>query len=157
METFGKPTITPFIYYTGKLSAYLTWVAFFLQIAGIDIRIVVLPPWLMNSTLLIALIGTIFAIAAMKDLGSSLRFGLPTISTEFKSKGLYAISRNPIYLGIFALTGAAMTYTFNPIVIILGIYGILTHHLITLSEEKFLKGRFGQPYIEYCRKVRRYL
>jgi protein-S-isoprenylcysteine O-methyltransferase Ste14 len=157
MEIFGKPAISPFIYFTGKFSAYLVWAALLFEFAGVKIRVTPIPSWLQWLSIFLAILGGLYALAAMKDLGGSLRFGLPVTRTEFKSGGLYAVSRNPIYLGFFIVTAAAMIYTFNPFVILLGIYGIYTHHKITLSEEAFLRERFGGQYIEYCQKVRRYI
>ena len=37
MELIGKPTIHPFIFFTGKISGYLTWVNSFLMICGIEL------------------------------------------------------------------------------------------------------------------------
>jgi protein-S-isoprenylcysteine O-methyltransferase Ste14 len=37
------------------------------------------------------------------------------------------------------------------------VIGIYVHHLIILSEERFLEGRFGGDWIAYKKKVRRYL
>jgi protein-S-isoprenylcysteine O-methyltransferase Ste14 len=50
-----------------------------------------------------------------------------------------------------------MLYWINIIVIILGIYSIITYHLIILGEEKFLEERFGDEYFSYKNKVRRYI
>jgi protein-S-isoprenylcysteine O-methyltransferase Ste14 len=73
-------------------------------------------------------------------------------------EGIYAHSRNPMYVGNFLLlTGLAIIYH-SPIVyfVALPVYllGILA---IVRSEEEFLKGKFGSEYEDYCRRVNRFL
>ena len=101
--------------------------------------------------------GSPIAIIGMLNLGSSLRFGLPEEKTGLRKTGLYRFSRNPIYAGFYLITISSMLYCANPLVIILGIYGIYVHHRVVLSEEGFLENRFGREYEEYREKVRRYL
>ena len=62
-----------------------------------------------------------------------------------------------MYLGFNLLTISAMIYTMNIWIIIIGIYSIIIYHLIIIGEERFLKNRFGQEYISYRNKIRRYL
>jgi protein-S-isoprenylcysteine O-methyltransferase Ste14 len=93
----------------------------------------------------------------MLNIGESLHVGLPEGNTTLKTGGLYRFSRNPIYVAVYLISLSAMAYTFNPIGIFLGLYCIVIHHMIVLSEEEFLKKRFGKDYIEYCGKVRRYI
>ncbi|RXJ43752.1 methyltransferase family protein [Gelidibacter gilvus] len=110
--------------------------------------------------------GTIFVI-------TGLAFLLPAFVRFFKTKntlitikpanslqtsGIYAISRNPMYLGLLALyTGIAFfkgnlwTFLFIPFVIL-----VVTKFII-LKEEQYLGRNFGTDYIEYCKKVRRWI
>lgn len=157
IEIAGKTPINKYVYFTGKLSAYISWISIPLQVIGFNLRMIDLPRPLLKGAFITAVIGLAIGLIAMTNLGSSLRFGLPTGKTAFKTGGLYSISRNPIYVGFNLISLAAMVYTANIFVILLGIYGIYTHHLITLAEEKFLLGRFGQKYRDYLKRVRRYL
>jgi protein-S-isoprenylcysteine O-methyltransferase Ste14 len=43
------------------------------------------------------------------------------------------------------------------LVLILGIYSIITYDLIIRAEERFLKKRFGEEYQEYKERVNRYI
>jgi protein-S-isoprenylcysteine O-methyltransferase Ste14 len=38
-----------------------------------------------------------------------------------------------------------------------GIYSIVVYHLIIIGEEKFLEKAFREAYLEYKKKVRRYI
>jgi len=157
MNLIGKTTINPIIFYSGKISGYVTWIVQLLMMLGVDVIVRISYPYndyISYLTLLIALILIVFSLI---NLGRSTRLGLPTESTVFKTNGLYKISRNPMYVGFNLLTISSMIYTINIWIVILGIYSIAVYHLIILSEERFLENRFGKEYSEYKLKVKRYL
>ena len=62
-----------------------------------------------------------------------------------------------MYVGFNLLSVSAVLYTHNLTVLVLGMYSIFTYHLIILAEERFLEKRFNDKYLEYKRKVHRYL
>ncbi len=73
------------------------------------------------------------------------------------TKGLYQLSRNPIYLfSIIAFLGMAILCSSYIMLIILVIYPILQHPIIK-EEERFCRERYGNKYYEYAKRVRRYL
>ena len=74
------------------------------------------------------------------------------------NNGLFKISRNPMYLGmdlvlwgISIFLGSLITFIF-PILFI-----ILIERLFIESEEKSLEKRFGKRYLDYKKKVRRWI
>lgn len=156
MKIIGKATIHPFLFYSGKISGYSTWVLFFLSLIKIYSQN---NPSVYISILSVSLFtfGFIISITSMFNLGSSTRLGLPAETTHFKSSGLYKFSRNPMYLGFNLLTISSMIYLHNIPVAILGIYSLFIYHLIIISEEKFLFSTFGETYIKYKNHVRRYI
>jgi protein-S-isoprenylcysteine O-methyltransferase Ste14 len=101
-------------------------------------------------------VGSIFLIIAFRDLGDSLRVGLPGEETLLKTKGIYRFSRNPIYVGVDLIAIASVLFIPGIINIVCAIIGIAVHHAIILSEEKFLEGCFGKDWLSYKRKTRRY-
>lgn len=157
MEIIGKTTINPYLFYSGKIAGYLTWIVLFLLIFNIDI--VNKGSFYYNNyiSLIILVIGLAFTIISIVNLGNSTRLGLPTDDTIFKTNGLYRISRNPMYLGFNLLTISSMIYTLNIFIIIPGIYSIIIYHRIILAEEGFLESRFNDEYLNYKQKTRRYL
>jgi protein-S-isoprenylcysteine O-methyltransferase Ste14 len=156
MEIKGRPTIHPWLFYTGKIAGYLTWLIFYLsafhfyQLRLFHSRLTDL------LTVLILAVSIVFITLSLVFLGKSVRLGLPTVKTEFKTGGIYRISRNPMYIGLHLLTLASMVYTCHPVVIIMGIYSFAVYHYIILGEERFLTERFGDAYGYYRQKVRRY-
>lgn len=155
MEIIGKSTLHPLVFYTGKIAGYFTWVYMFLSVINIFDKITLCC----NRTIafILLFIGLVFVMLSLFNLGKSTRFGLPTNDTVFTTKGLYKISRNPMYVGIILLTIAPIIYTLNIFIILLGIYSIIVYHFIILKEEEFLENRFGKAYTDYKKKVRRYL
>ena len=157
MEWLGKPTINPLIFYSGKFSGYIAWGILLALLAGSS-----LPErkvFFYNNYIALPILaaGLILAGVSLINLGRSTRFGLPTDKTKFKTNGLYRLSRNPMYVGFDLITVAAIIYTLHWLVIILGVYSIITYHLIIKGEEKFLNDRFGDEYRNYQMNVRRYL
>jgi protein-S-isoprenylcysteine O-methyltransferase Ste14 len=73
-------------------------------------------------------------------------------------EGPYRLSRNPLYVGLLALylALALLTDTFwglvlFPVAVLLVLWGAIR------PEEHFLRERFGAPYDDYTRRVRRWL
>jgi len=97
------------------------------------------------------------SVLSLINLGSSTRLGLPSEITTFKTNGLYKYSRNPMYVGFNFLTIASMLYVWHIIILFLGLYSIIIYHFIILGEERFMESRFGEEYINYKQKVRRYI
>jgi protein-S-isoprenylcysteine O-methyltransferase Ste14 len=147
MDLIGKTTINPFLFYSGKILGYITWIVLFLLI--VKINVLELNSFRFNTYL--------SYITLIINLGRSTRLGIPSEDTIFKKKGLYKYSRNPMYVGFNLWTISAMVYTLNIWIILMGLYSILIYHLIILGEERFMEGRFGYDYMSYKTKVRRYL
>ena len=62
-----------------------------------------------------------------------------------------------MYVGFNLFSLSSILFVNNLLVLILGIYSIFAYHLIIIGEEVFLEGRFKEIYIEYKKKVRRYI
>ena len=72
--------------------------------------------------------------------------------------GIFSLSRNPMYLGFALLLGGVALFlgSLSPL-IILPIFVFLIEKNFIISEEKLLEKTFGQAYLEYKRKVRRWI
>jgi len=79
-----------------------------------------------------------------------------TSSDEPVTKGLYKISRNPIYVSlILAITGIGIAAASWIIILLVMVYVIITHQLV-LAEERHCLETYGEPYHEFKKKVPRY-
>ncbi len=72
-------------------------------------------------------------------------------------KGLYRVSRNPIYVSYFIYFLGCVLLTRSLILFALIIIFQISAHWIILSEERWCIKEFGEEYINYMEKVRRYI
>lgn len=156
-ELIGKTTVNPFLFYSGKIAGYITWLVYMLFIFGIRVFDISFSLYRMYFSYFLALIALFLIVFSLINLGKSTRLGLPSDQTVLKTRGIYTLSRNPMYAGFDLLTFASMIYTYNVFIIILGTYSIVVYHLIILGEERFLDSRFGSEFMNYKNKTRRYL
>jgi protein-S-isoprenylcysteine O-methyltransferase Ste14 len=108
----------------------------------------------------LALLGTgvmLFTLAILSLGTFSLRVGLPQENTSLHTSGVYRFSRNPMLLGLYLMALGSAIYVQNPMNWMLVIIALAVHHKIILAEEDFLHERFGDQWIEYRNRVRRYI
>jgi protein-S-isoprenylcysteine O-methyltransferase Ste14 len=79
-------------------------------------------------------------------------------STSLVTSGVYRISRHPMYLGfVLILVGVAIVLgSLTPFVAI-PIFAILMDMVFIQVEERMLEQEFGQVWLEYKHKVRRWI
>jgi protein-S-isoprenylcysteine O-methyltransferase Ste14 len=154
MEPFGKPPVAAPLLIVVKLAMFCCWVFPLAVRSGIFSMPVGGP---VTAGIVLYIAGTVLAILSFASLGKSLAVGLPDSATELKTGGVYRFSRNPIYLAAHTLCAGSCVIAPHAVNIFLFCLTAAIHHRIILSEEKFLEARFGGPYTDYRRRVRRYL
>ncbi|MEO5578279.1 MAG: isoprenylcysteine carboxylmethyltransferase family protein [Sphingomicrobium sp.] len=79
-------------------------------------------------------------------------------SSSLVDRGLYRFTRNPMYLGMALLSlGIAIAFTsLTGVFLALAALLIIDRAVVT-REEAYLKRRFGQDYVAYMARVRRWL
>lgn len=118
-----------------------------------------LPIWARNMGIILAMLGVGVFVGAVLTMRDSWRAGVSqTDKTELVTKGIYQISRNPAFLGFdLVYIGIAMMF-FNWGLFVASAFAALMLHLqIVNVEEDFLMVTFGEEYLEYRKKVNRYL
>ena len=79
-------------------------------------------------------------------------------TTRILSKGVYHYSRNPIYLAFCIIqTGIALFLNSFWILISFILSAFLVYHIAIKKEERYLEKKFGEEYLSYKNKVRRWL
>lgn len=96
-----------------------------------------------------------------KQLKFKILVGTPELDAEapgtLMTDGVYEQSRNPRYVNMMvALLGWALVLNYPALYVVLALCVPLLY-LIVLLEERELRGRFGAEYVEYCRRVPRFL
>jgi protein-S-isoprenylcysteine O-methyltransferase Ste14 len=153
----GPVPIDGTLYKLGKYSIFIPWAGMILKSWGLPISLIERPGQLTWVSLGLWGLGFVFLFAGRFSLGNCFRIGIPGDKCGLRVRGLYKISRNPMYVGIYATVLAATLSTLNALVAFSGFIVILVHHKIILAEEDYLARTFGRDYEEYCRRVRRYL
>jgi protein-S-isoprenylcysteine O-methyltransferase Ste14 len=100
----------------------------------------------------------LWAIIAFRFHKTTVNPTKPEASSTVVSSGIYAFSRNPMYLAmlISLLSFAYYIQHLASVLVILMFIGYMTRFQI-IPEERMLTKIFGQQYIDYQSKVRRWL
>jgi protein-S-isoprenylcysteine O-methyltransferase Ste14 len=153
----GEPPISKALFASSKYAIVIVWGAMVIQIWSGTLAFVDIPDLLAGVSLGLWVLGFALMFTGRSGLGDSFRIGSPKERTGLRQNGLYRFSRNPMYVGVYATLCAAVLRTLNPILLLVAAYVIVLHHKIVLAEEAHLRDVFGQEYLTYCSRVRRYL
>lgn len=158
IETVGCMGIERKLFMLGKLSLFTSFILILVQMFFVNLSLFEN----MNIYLWICIVlfgsGVILFTLAIMRLGTfSLRVGLARENTALRTEGIYRFSRNPMLLGLYLMALGSAIYVRNPINWILVIVALTVHHKIILAEENFLQQQFGEQWIEYRKKVQRYI
>jgi protein-S-isoprenylcysteine O-methyltransferase Ste14 len=144
------------LFLTCKYLVIGVWIGMSLQSWGIGFQAVAGVSALRWLSIGLWICGFGFLYLGRINLGSHVRIGLPNESTALHRNGAYRFCRNPMYAGIDATMVAAILYTRNPVILVLGAFIIAAHHKIILAEERWLLATFGGEYERYRDRVGRY-
>ena len=83
----------------------------------------------------------------------------PESATSLVSSGIYAVTRNPMYLGWLLLLVGWAAYLASPVALIIGPLGFWLYidRFQIIPEERALAKIFGSSFATYAAKVRRWL
>jgi protein-S-isoprenylcysteine O-methyltransferase Ste14 len=83
--------------------------------------------------------------------------GLENPPTNVVDTGIYAFTRNPMYLGhLIFMTGLAITF-WSVLALLLLCINIVWFHSRVLGDEKQMAKRFGGTYSSYANRVKRWI
>ena len=102
----------------------------------------------------------LFICSSVIGTWSSLSLGLRTtlgLGDKLITDGPYRFSRNPQYLGDSLSIIGYMIFTNSAMVWTVGFLGIILNFLAPFTEEPWLEERFGAAYLEYKRRVPRFI
>ena len=144
-----------------SFSFFMVWTLSILSIAGI-VALAVLSwgtyvfnhwiYWIIGAALFIG--GNLLAVWGILELSSKASLGL---KHRLVTSGPYKYTRNPQYLGdIIALIGAFLLSN-SFYVLVTSILGIIIFIIMPFIEEPWLREVYGEEYINYCRRVPRFI
>jgi protein-S-isoprenylcysteine O-methyltransferase Ste14 len=157
IEQDGDAPIDRTLFYGSKYLILVLWAAMVLDSWGVKVSFFEGPAPLKRAAVCVWAVGFILLFVGRFGLGDSFRIGRPKESTRLRVDGLFRVSRNPMYLGVYSTLLGSVLYTLNPVLLLFGAFIVAVHHRIVLAEETHLRNAFGKEYAEYYRRVRRYL
>ena len=96
------------------------------------------------------------ALFTMRAAGTNIDPAKPTLSIV--RGGPYRLTRNPMYLAL-CLLQIALGFFLNDwfaLLFVIPLFFVL-HYGVVLREERYLAAKFGEPYLQLKREVRRWL
>jgi protein-S-isoprenylcysteine O-methyltransferase Ste14 len=125
-------------------------------IRNLDALLGAVPGWAAVAVLVLGAAIDLAAIATLWRHGTTV---LPNAgSRALCTTGVYAFSRNPIYLGnAIAMAGVALTLRWSWLLLLVPVTAAAVTWLAIEREEEHLALRFGYAFKVYCERVRRWL
>lgn len=97
-------------------------------------------------------------VLAFRRVRTTVNPTRPEASTAIVSTGIYAFSRNPMYLGMLLVLAAWGAWLADPLALLGPPVFVLWMNLFQIRpEERALASRFGPVYQDYLRSVRRWV
>ncbi len=118
-------------------------------------------PWRNEFAVSLIIIGALFGISgilAFRKINTTVNPMKPESASLLVATGVFSMSRNPMYLGLFFVLASWGVYLSHPLSLgcLLVFVGYMTRFQI-IPEEKALLQLFGQEYGDYKRNTRRWL
>ena len=148
----GVIAFPPLIWLVGAVISAL--VHFFL----IQLRIMSYSACLVCGIVLVILAPTLAlsALVTMKAAGTNVAPAKPALTIV--RGGPFRFTRNPMYLAL-CLLQVALGFFLNDWITLLFVVplALIMHYGVILREERYLTAKFGEPYLQLKREVRRWL
>jgi len=104
---------------------------------------------------LLLMLVAVASFVAVKTTINPLR---PSRASSLVTSGIFGLSRNPIYLGDLLVLAAFAVWLGNAVnAVLLCLFAWYITRFQIIPEERALTRIFGESYIAYCERVRRWL
>ncbi|MBI3196714.1 MAG: isoprenylcysteine carboxylmethyltransferase family protein [Rhodospirillales bacterium] len=141
----------------------IAWALAFVAGLGVDwlYPLPFVPPvvsniWVGAAVFAAGFAGAIWAIVTIRRAGSRIETNKPT--TTIVANGPYRFTRNPIYVGMFlGQIGLAIAFNSLWILVALAPFYLVIRYGVVAREEVYLERKFGDAYLGYKSRVRRWL
>ena len=152
----GKEGFVKFIEVTLKITTYLVPV---IQILSIVLYSGTVHIALQIAGVIVTALGVLAFITSVVQMKDNWRAGVQREEkTNLVTTGIYSISRNPAFLGFDLMYIGILLSFFNWYLFFATAFALVFFHLqIVNVEEEFLIEAFGEEYLEYKKKVCRYI
>jgi len=152
----GKQGFTKFIELALKVTTYVLPI---IQIISILLYAGTLHILVRIAGIMLTAVGVIVFVISVAQMKDNWRAGVQREEkTNLVTTGLYSVSRNPAFLGFDLMYIGILLSFFNWYLCMVTVIALVLFHLqIVNVEEEFLIEAFGEEYLQYKKKVYRYL
>jgi protein-S-isoprenylcysteine O-methyltransferase Ste14 len=132
--------------------------ALHIQTPAIVSNFVITIAWIKYIGIVFCYAGLILFLLALISFGKAWRIGIDeNNSNSLITTGIFKYSRNPIFLFMDLYVTGIMAIYPTVIFLLLATGTIIGIHLQIVREERFLLHKFGEKYVEYKSRTRRYI
>lgn len=115
-------------------------------------------PLLRTAGVVMLLLSLTWIVLAQAQMGESWRIGIDEEHrTPLVRRGVFGLSRNPIFLGMMVTLAGLFLVIPNAVTLLTLVLGVVLIQIQVRLEEEFLGVVHGEEYAEYRRAVRRWL
>lgn len=115
-------------------------------------------PWLRTAGVILLLLSLAWIVLAQAQMGESWRIGIDEEHrTPLVRRGVFGLSRNPIFLGMMVTLAGLFLVIPNAVTLLTLVLGVVLIQIQVRLEEDFLSRTHGDAYDDYRRAVRRWL
>ena len=152
----GKQGFTKFIELTLKVTTYVLPV---IQIISIFMYAGAMHILIRIVGIILTVAGVLAFILSVVQMKDNWRAGVQREEkTNLVTTGIYSVSRNPAFLGFDLMYIGILFSFFNWYLCVATVIALVLFHLqIVNVEEEFLIEAFGEEYLQYKKKVCRYI
>ncbi len=113
--------------------------------------------WIGGAIIVAAILGLgLSSVILVRRSGQSENPWKPT--TQILERGPFGFTRNPMYLQmILVCIGCAIVLRNTWILLLVPVCAWMLHRFVILPEEAYLERKFGESYLSYKRRVRRWM
>ncbi len=150
-----------------SLSIFLFSITILISVASIFseyLNELFIPIHIFSNDIIVAIgitllfLNLLISFLSLKQMQDSWRVGIKEgEKTELIIDGIYKISRNPYFLSYIILFFAYILLVANILIIISSLISIASIHKMILKEEKYIEALHGDKYLDYKKKVPRYI
>ena len=118
-------------------------------------------PFALAVAIALAAVGIFIAASAIRQFRTAettVNPLQPEEATSLVDSGIFARTRNPMYVGLFLVLSAWATWlqSMSNLLLLLAFVAYITYLQIK-PEEAAMRKVFGQAYTDYCKRVRRWI
>lgn len=114
--------------------------------------------WIRSTGVILLSASLVWTVLAQAQMGESWRIGIDSVhKTKLIQAGVFNISRNPIFFGMIGTQLGLFLVIPNAVTLLVFVLGLVLIHIQVRLEEEHLKTTHESEYLNYCRRVRRWI